>query len=181
MAPGYVHRNVWKRQLLWVIPITLIVITFIHTRWTTLFALSFLVSYFSGKYIEPDLDEVSLTASDNSVLKDFPIVGYIFVFWWIIYALFINFVARLTGKLKGYLGGHRTIFSHSVFPGTVLRMIWLDSPFVLTITYFHWKIPYLNDWTIIICIILGQFAGLALNDFNHLKFDRKGITYGSYE
>jgi len=177
MAPGNVHRAVWKANIPRVITLTLGVIVIFHRFWWSYwFAGVLLLSYLSGKYIEPDLDQPALTVSDSSMKRDFPIVGYLMVLWWTIYAYVVFALALITGKTNGYLGGHRTWASHSIFPGTVLRQIWLDIPIMVPFWIFNWDVNQS-----IIPIVLGQFAGLAINDLLHLKYDRKGIDYDKYE
>ena len=177
MAPGKVHRVVWKANIPRVILLTLGVIAiFYRFWWTYWFAGILFLSYLSAKYIEPDLDQPALTTSDSSMIRDFPLVGYLFAIWWTGYAYLIFVFAVVTRTTNGYLGGHRTRTSHSIIPGTVLRQLWADIPIIALFWVFNWNVN-----PSIIPIVLGQFAGLAINDFLHLKYDRKGIDYGKYE
>lgn len=142
-------------------------------------ALVVIIQYRLTKYIDPDLDQVGRTKSETRMLDNFgPITGKLFQVYWTIYAGFMNTLATFFGIAHPWYGAHRTWLTHSIFPGTVIRMIWFDLPFVV-IWYLFFDLPVVLV-PVIISVLVAQFGALAIADYIHIWLDNnyKERTYG---
>jgi hypothetical protein len=116
------------------------------------------IGYYFGRYIDPDLDLISTSASESRLMEDFGIFGSIIVGYFVIYAYLMRFVG--IGKK-----GHRNFYSH--FPGvsTIIRLIWLLAPPTL-VSWWFMDIP-----TELWVLYAGLFCGLLLADCIHFILD----------
>lgn len=104
MPAGYVHLNIWRRYLR---VITFIALGLTAVHWQL--GLGVFLGYLLGYYIDPDLDQIGLSAAEGRWLDDFKILGALFIALWIPY---------------GYLAKHRGA-SHLPVVGTLSRWVYL--------------------------------------------------------
>ncbi len=141
-----------------------------------LYPLFILYNFVFCEFLDPDADQISLTKAEGDTLRTskqyrMGLVGAIWVAYGIIYAYF-----------SGLFGGHRSRFSHSIFPGTVTRMMWANIPVfymvynigVLTLPP-HYNIQetflalYMDTW--LLPYLSTQFVAWAIGDGIHLWKD----------
>lgn len=124
-----------------------------------------------GKYIEPDLDQLGMTISEGTAIRNFGIGGWIFTGWWTAYAVAMNIIAYVTGTQNGGLGAHRTFWTHSYVFSTAIRFVWLYAP--MYITAFRFLLT-MNIFVIVLLVFnLGNFQGLAYSDALHIYMDKR--------
>ena len=144
MSDGKTHHLIWKRNWRWVPLLSL------ASLWIGNFLIAVCVplGYFLGRYLDPDLDQPTVTSSEGRMINELPVFGYLLFGYWSIYG----------GVLRRK---HRSFWTH--FPGvsTLCRMVY----------QFWWIFPiiYINNWFYgwIFQIFLGIWIGLSYADFLH--------------
>ena len=130
------------------------------------------------RYIDPDLDHITITDSESRMRKELPIIGYVFVLYWTVYAAMLNIIAVGLGISHGRLGAHRSILSHSYF-GTIGRMVWFNIPVIIIANVWN-DVMTVNDlpqyvitWTssITLYYFIGQLFAILRADSIHYKMD----------
>lgn len=157
MPIGKDHLILWKRYknicVFFGVVLTAAVVYYTgDLQWSLLS--SSVLGYLLGYYIDPDLDQPSMTAAEWRMVRDFKILGYIFIAWWMPYSI-----------IK-----HRSVLSHSLAFSTAIRLAWLllFPPLALLIYYFRgYALEYYQ-------FFVGIFIGLAMADSIHILAD-KGI------
>lgn len=149
MPPGYVHLNLWKKYLPYVLTFSVLVMGLLDVMMGPAIATGYLMGYF----IDPDLDQLSMTEGEGRILKNFKIFGAIFLGVWLPYA---------------YLFKHRGI-SHYPILGTLTRWGYLSTVFLLVLRppmekVLEGIITYPMAW-------LGIFCGMAIADTIHSGAD----------
>lgn len=133
------------------------------------------VSYLSGRYVDPDLDIEGVTASEGRMSRELDLFGLLWRWWWMLYALLLSYIVKRL-KIKGGVGGaHRTWLSHTIVPGTIIRMIFVNLPFFFMINLVSGTLPGTIEVARLdlITYYLAQFTGLGLADYFHLNLDEK--------
>lgn len=130
--------------------------------------------YVICRYIDPDLDQISLTSGDGRMLKEIPVLGYVFAAYWTLYSAFMNIVAIVTRTGKGHLGAHQTFWTHSRF-GTLIRIIWFNIP--VSEIYVYWNMYFagttyaVNSYMVVV-YLLSQLIAFSRADGIHYKLDK---------
>lgn len=119
------------------------------------------------RYIDPDLDQVTITKSESRMKKEIPIFGHVLVIYWTIYASLMNVIAVALEMSHPRFGVHRTKLTHSWF-GTITRMIWFNLPIVIFTQIF--SISVRPD--IAIYYIAGHVLAFVKSDGDHYKHDK---------
>ena len=145
MPAGKVHIRYWKKFL----PIT-IFIGILICLVDFIGGIFFITGYVMGYFIDPDLDQVSVTSAEGRLLRTFGCFGAVMVGYWFPY---------------GHLMKHRSFWSH--FPGISTAM---------RIAYgFWWIVPILYHYSLInnnlLLIVLWIWVGLSLADTIHYILD----------
>lgn len=133
-------------------------------------------NYFITRYIDPDLDQLSMTSADNRMVREIWILGIAFAGYWTLYAFILFAIAKTFGFAHPWLGAHRTWLSHSVPIGTIGRILFFNFPLICLgvaaenvnhIVSLNW------DYTMsfVIPYIASQFVVWCIADSIHLKVD----------
>lgn len=155
MPDGATHYTLWKLGWIASFPASLLFIAQNH-----ILGLGVLVGYFSGKYIDPDWDLVSVTAAEGRIMNDFKVIGNVIVGYTTIYGAIFRH-------------NHRSFWTHFPFVSTTGRLIFLF--WWIPILYFQ-KIILYQDWQLLFGI--GFWAGLSFSDAIHWAAD---VTIGDPE
>ena len=181
MSDGATHHEYWKKGLKPVAIVCAIGFAtglFYAQGYPAEFFFWFFVHYLSGRYIDPDLDLEGVTSSEGRMSRELDFFGLLWRWWWMLYALLIGYAVKRL-KLKGMYGGHRSVLSHSLVPGTVIRMIFVNLPFQIVInlvnTMLHKNGLGMIQFAILDLVIYysAQFLGLGMADIIHLNLDDK--------
>jgi hypothetical protein len=121
------------------------------------------------RYVDPDLDQIGITSADGRMIREIPVFGYLFSGWWTIYAYAMNVLCAITGTSKGKLGAHRSLFTHTLFPGTIIRVIWFNIPVFAILMYI--KIDLSVYGMDILSYISTQTIAMMLGDVIHYRLD----------
>lgn len=117
------------------------------------------IGYLSGKYLDPDLDQLKITQARQNALHDFSILGYFWIGYWYAY---------------GYLFKHRGI-SHVPIIGTLTRVFYLLPLMGLMWIFGSSILPNWfnqNFYAMIVSVKMMSFViGLALSDLLHEVLD----------
>jgi hypothetical protein len=165
MSDGYTHYQYYKKgRIIFVVAMVtsiataLFFVTIPHIWMMPGFiGLTFLQYLVWPPYVDPDLDQIGITAADGRMIRQIPVFGYLFSLWWTMYAYVMNILCLITGTSKGKLGAHRSILTHS-YPGTLIRVFWLNVPIGVPVTWFAIPIPsqyifiYLSSQTIALLV-----------------------------
>ena len=137
------------------------------------YCLSANLGYLLGNWIDPDLDEIAYTDQEARMTHQIPILGDFLVAWFSIYAAYVARLAKLLHMSRPLSGVHRSKLTHSIFPGTFTRIVWLNLFFFLLISglesVFKFTFPYRVDW--LIPYFVGQYIGLGFADLIHIILD----------
>lgn len=131
------------------------------------------VHYFwASLYIDPDLDQLGVTQADGRQMR-LGVIGYFFFAYWTFYAAMMAMICHVF-KIKGSFGSaHRSKLTHSVFPGTFIRVMFLDVPilFIVALVNAYVTIP-LYFWLFnAVPLVVGQLIGLGVADYIHIWLD----------
>jgi uncharacterized metal-binding protein len=156
MPSGKTHYSNYKKAAVLVPPLALLALASTGDAWT---ALGVPVGYFLGRWIDPDLDQVSITDCEGRMMRDLKLAGAIFVAWWLPYAYLMRFVG--IGRK-----GHRNFFSHFPGVGTALRLLWLFAAPIAAIWWYDWSLTW-EQWG----VLFGVWIGLTFSDTIHYLAD----------
>lgn len=190
MASGEVHHSYLNKGWILVIPLGIGITIFVYglgLKYFYLYPVFFYLNYLLCNVVDPDADQISITLSEGIVLRTtrklwLGLFGAMFVSYSFIYSYLI-----------GLVGGHRSIFSHSLVLGTIGRIIFYNFPLYIFLLNFYsygirnwdwttsisfyesckmevWLLPYLSM----------QFIGWSVGDGIHLLLDSewsKGVLY----
>jgi hypothetical protein len=127
---------------------------------------SLLFNYFLTRYISPDLDQLTMTSQEARMFKELSIFGLLGMMWWLGYA---GIMAILVGKGSA----HRSKLTHTIIPGTLIRMIWFNIPISLVLYFVHQKYQLLSYSYLVAPYLIGQFISWSYADIIHFTLDRK--------
>lgn len=180
MSDGVTHHEYWKKGL---VPVGIACAIgfatgfFYWNGYPAMFFLWTFLSYLSGRYVDPDLDQEGITSAEGRMGRELGFFGLLWKWWWMLYALLLGYAIKRL-KIRGAIGGtHRTILSHSIVPGTPIRMFFLDFPFYLMIYFVNNMMENHALGSIsfatpdLVVFFSAQFLGLGMADFIHLKLD----------
>lgn len=191
MSDGKTHRKYHDMGWFIIIPLSLILAimfpVFVPKFNPILFVVFFNLLFLTGNVIEPDNDLLSLSTSDGIMLSlkhltgffvfDFVLgfIGLLLIIWSLIYAYFI-----------GWVGSHRSIFSHGHIIGTAIRAIWWNIPVVLMMReialYYSFKDYYFEFYADIwLNAYLLGFLALLISDEIHLVLDTTWFKKNVYD
>jgi len=180
MPDGKTHHKYYK-SVGWPIVIVLslfvlgwtLVVDRANAGWYLEFAFWLYPHYLSAAVCEPDLDLLGVSSSDGVMLRKLGCVGVPIFAYWAFYAAMIRYLSKTFG-FGGIFGGHRSKLSHSLFPGTVIRMAFVDFPFFAgywLFSRFAVRTFSVSFWDITI-FLLAQFAALGVSDSIHIWLDK---------
>lgn len=129
-----------------------------------------------ARYIDSDLDQISLTHAEGRMMMEIPVLGVIFTLYWTFYAFLLNAIAIVTRTTRGWHGAHRTFWSHSYF-GTLLRVVYLNLPLIPIIGWWNelfanfYPETFLIESGKIAIVLSGQVLALFYADSKHYRLD----------
>jgi len=161
MPNGRIHLILWKqyRTLAYALAI---LVSFVGywlgstTKINSFYPLGFffLIGYFLGYYIDPDLDQESTTSAKWRMMRDFKLLGAFISGWFLPY---------------GFLFKHRSVPSHTPGISSFIRLVWLLLfPLFPLIVYFI--LPTVEAVHLAI-LFFGVWLGLTLSDSVHTFAD----------
>jgi hypothetical protein len=109
--------------------------------------------YALGFFIDGDLDQIGISRADGKMIRS--VIGIPLMAWFTFYAV-----------LMKPFGGHRSLWSHTPFISTAIRIAWIILPvggFCAYFTPFPWY-----EWT---RPVIGLWLGLSLADCVHYYMD----------
>lgn len=114
--------------------------------------------YALGAFIDPDLDQISITQAEGRAMRHFGCLGAVWVAYWIPY---------------GYILTHRGKLSHLPFLSTLIRLVYVSVPLWILAFLVQRYLNYpLLDWFIYYSkAYLPVWFGLSLADFLHWSAD----------
>lgn len=145
MPDGKTHFEYYTRGWVAILPTSIILSVGINP----ILGVSTMLGYALGRWIDPDLDQVSITSAEGRILNDFRILGYIMVGYSTIYGAVFR-------------KHHRSFITHFPFVSTAIRLL-----------YFFWWVYFLrNTWhPWYWMVILGVWIGLSVADTVHYLLD----------
>lgn len=108
-----------------------------------------LLGYGMGHFVDPDWDQIGITAAEGRIVNQIPIIGKFIVGYSTIYGAFFR-------------RKHRTFFTHTPGISTAIRLVYL-------FWWLYFVIQTLYDWQIIFGLCV--FIGLSLADSIHWTLD----------
>ena len=143
MPSGYVHRRLWRANF----PNAALGAALL-CQYHGLAAVGVLAGYALGNIVEPDLDILDRTRSENDAIKAFGVAaGYVWIAFWLVYALLIP---------------HRSRLSHGLVVSTAIRLL-----------YLFWWVPLVWDTGGLLWVFaFGVFLGLVISDSVHIIADK---------
>ena len=149
MPDGEFHHNVWKAGAVVAVPASIATVLLIDWR----MGLGMLGGYALGRWIDPDLDQVSISSSEGRMMNDFKILGYLLVSYWTFYGAMFRC-------------NHRSYITHFPFLSTAIRMAFA---FWWVVFLYRWiglsfNAGHLLGW-------FGVFFGLSIADTIHYIAD----------
>jgi len=153
---GHLHERDSKIAIRITIPLAIFVACF-SVVWIGLLqiAIGMIIGSFSGFAVTPDADHLAMTREEYRAMKRWGLFGVLLVAYMTPYA---------------YLIPHRSKLSHTIFPGTLIRMAYMSIiPTLLIIVSMKW----LNIDTFPYWLYIGLFFGWAAQDSLH--YIRDGI------
>jgi hypothetical protein len=180
MPSGEVHHQYWKKDLPYIVGVsvvTFVVSLFLQKYYVSEFVVWYVVWYWAGRYFDPDLDLPGVTMSEGRMLRELGLLGVLLFAGTSFYAAFIGWIIKKF-KIGGAIGGsHRTWLTHSIVPGTLIRVAFIDFPIYYSIDILN-KLIFiiLGGWLNfglgdILAFILAQVAGLGTSDLRHILLD----------
>ena len=179
MPSGQVHHSWWRHDLPYVVVlgVVLFVVGLFKSSYISEFAVWMVVWYWTGRYIDPDLDLTGVTMAEGRLLRELGLLGVFLFAATSFYAALIGWIIKKF-KVKGAIGGsHRTWLTHSIFPGTVIRVAMVDMPIYMSVNIVNDLIALVTSVSLIFSIsdilafILAQVAGLGISDLRHITLD----------
>jgi hypothetical protein len=176
MADGVTHYR-WYKLIF--IPIAIptgvglfLVLHLMYSKWDInpyIFFLFYLLNYFMARFIDPDLDQIGLTNAEGRMISKkggfvLSFVGALNASYWFMYAWGI-----------GWVGGHRSFFSHGWIIGTLIRMVYFNIPVGILLDWiikrFTISVTWNGLWVWVAPYFVGQFCAWFLTDGTHLFLD----------
>ena len=154
MPPGAIHTKIYKNSLVVFMPILVPILIGISISTRSMSPFGFIIGYFIGSFVDPDLDQLVHTTNEARILHWFKDAG----------ALFIGFFSWYAYRFK-----HRGI-SHSHIIGTLTRWMWFFFPLMIIWgIYGEWNKYqlFINPW------FWWIFAGNATTDSLHILADMR--------
>ena len=180
MPAGVVHYKYHQSLLIPVILIGIGVFSFgiIRERYyLSEVALWFVVWYWAGRYVDPDLDLQGITMAEGRMLRELDFLGVLLVPVTAFYAAGIGYAIRKFG-IQGAIGGsHRTWLTHSLIPGTMIRQLLICSILVFVLNLANRSLSALFGGSLqfapwdLVAFVTGQFLGLGAADILHISLD----------
>lgn len=151
MPSGAVHYNIYRRNYPIVVAVSAVFLYFYLP-----FGAGIILGYFLlGRYLDPDLDQISVTSADGRMMRELKIFGVLLSAYYMVYA----YTMRM-------FGGHRSFITHAPILSTVIRLAWLLVIPAAIAFYFGYK-PDI----IVLQLLAGVFWGLAYADLIHILRD----------
>jgi hypothetical protein len=179
MPAGKVHAEYHRKYQLLAIGVGIFAfcVGLLYNSYICVVAVWFVIWYWAGRYIDPDLDLQGITAAEGRMLRELDILGVFLVPITAFYAALIGYIIKKF-KIKGAIGGsHRTWLTHSIVPGTLIRqaIICLVISFGVNLANEITQIAFGFVFTFsildILAGMLGQFLGLGSADLIHILLD----------
>lgn len=151
----------------------------INTGWYLEFLFWLYAHYVSASVIECDLDLLGVSSSDGTMLRKLGCFGVPIFAYWALYAAMIRYLSGLF-HAGGLFGGHRSWLSHSILPGTIIRMAFADFPIFASFWLFNkfaMRTISISDADILV-FLLAQFVALGISDGIHIWADKKHSKLG---
>ena len=162
MAPGTVHYTYIKRATIPVIGFALGLFLVFPTWYDCWISLIF--HFIVCRYIDPDLDAIGASDAEKRIRHELGICGAFIFGWWSTYAALMDWILRK--------GSHRSWLTHSIVPGTIIRVIWFDLPMVFPYLYLVEEVAIFSAYRgVIPQEILGHFLAFCIGDTIHLYLD----------
>lgn len=187
MPAGPVHHEYWKRDLPVVLATSVIlaVLGLFTSSYLVEFAIWYSFWYWTGRYFDPDLDLTGVTMAEGRMLRELGLLGVFLFGVTSSYAALIGWIIK-TFKIKGAIGGtHRTWLTHSIVPGTLIRVAMIDilvySMVEIIGKLLHFLLGGYLTFALgdILGFILSQICGLGTSDARHIYLDKHyGEDYG---
>jgi len=179
MPAGPVHHKYYK-NVGWPIVIALsllvlgwaLVIDRVNAGWYLEFVFWLYPHYLSAMIVECDLDLLGVSSSDGKMLRKLGCLGVPVFAYWAFYAAMIRYLSKTFG-FGGIFGGHRSKLSHSLFPGTMIRMAFVDFPIYVFFWLFNKFVVRTPDFSVadILVFLFAQFVSLGVSDYIHIWLD----------
>lgn len=166
MPDGATHLRYLKAAALPIVGVY-VVLEIVHPNWWPYLG-SAVFWYWTTRYFDPDLDQISITSAEGRMMRELPFIGFFMTAWWTLYAGIMNLVL---GK-----GAHRSWLTHSILPGTIFRAIWFWLPYSILGYFLLGKgVNIFGPW--LQPVLVGQLISWGLADLIHITLDRiKGDT-----
>jgi len=142
MPNGVVHRRLWVSNF----P-NAILATALGVRIHPVIGAGIAAGYLLGNIVEPDLDLIQKTRSENAMLDKLGAIGCVWFGYWATYGCLFR-------------KHHRSWLSHGLFIGTIIRFAYL----------FLWY-SLLSPVLTIDLFMVGLLIGLAISDAVHIIAD----------
>jgi len=121
------------------------------------------------RYIDPDLDQLGVTAAEGRMIRELRWVGFFFSAYWTLYAYAINLLDSSIKK-EPKLSAHRSWLTHTLFPGTVLRQLWYIMGCAIVMRLVYEVVPYYIHWTYVLYGFMGTWS-FFIGDGIHIELD----------
>lgn len=167
MPDGVHHHRVWRRNWLWVPPLSVLAYGLVDPIKLTytctdlgcfsgnLFvSLGVFLGYGMGRYIDPDLDQMGTTAAEGRMVNEIPILGVFLYGHWATYGAIFR-------------KKHRSFLTHFPLVSTGIRLFYQFYGIFLILSLKNWIFPW------ILHLFIGIFIGLSFADFLHWKEDKR--------
>ena len=149
MPDGQFHHNMWKAGALVAVPAGIVSVVLVDWR----FGLGLLGGYGLGRWIDPDLDQVSISSSEGRMMNDFKILGYVLVGYWTVYGAIFR-------------RHHRSFLTHFPVVSTAIRLAYLCWWLFFVYRWLDWSftVGHALSW-------FGILIGLSIADGLHYVAD----------
>lgn len=148
---GAEHYRIYKKHYL-VAFVVAIVLAFFNPLVGAGFALGY---FLLARYIDPDLDQISVTAAEGRMMREWKIFGVFLFMYFAPYA----YIMRI-------FGGHRSFLTHFPVISTGIRLAYLLALPAIFIFTNNIQVP-----VYVLFILVGVWAGLSYADFLHWVHD----------
>ncbi len=136
------------------------------------------IFYMIGRWIGPDSDQLMMTSGDNRMVRELGIFGIVFGFWWTMYAYLMFAIAKLGGFAHPWYGAHRSWLTHSILPGTAIRLAWFNVPIFILFLAIYKVYEWHPGIQFVIPYCTGSAWAFIVADQIHLLVDKIGDGYG---
>jgi uncharacterized metal-binding protein len=149
MSDGKTHLRNWWFGWAGEIPVSIFVIT----QTNPYVGIGSNVGYLLGRWFDPDMDQFGTTGAESRMVKELPLVGYVFFA-----------ISSIYGAI--FRSSHRSFITHFPVVSTIIRLFFL---------FFWMAIPYYLHWISYTSwqgqLYLGILGGLSLADALHYMAD----------